>query len=324
LLGELKRLPIQPNVVSYSAAISACEKAGRADDALALLDELKVRAQRDPSMRPSVVTYSAAIAACAKAGRADDALELFDELKALARHDSSMRPNVVTYSAAIAACGKAGLVDRATTLLAELNDVAARDPSIRPDIVAYNAAIVACAKGGRPEQAHALLTDAQRLAVHGAPTRPNATTYSAVISAYAGSGRSEQARRLIDAAIADGVFTLHAGYDAAANALDFHEDHVCANPPKSDRPRGIASTLAVALLHYHAAAGNLDRRTTYIVGQHGDNAVKHAVLAELNRYWPAGYAVSARNPGVLVPSGIDFAGGIANSHLAREIVAHVS
>ena len=265
-----------------------------------------------------------AIAACAKSGRADEALALLDELKALAQHDASMRPNVVTYSAAIAACGKAGLVERALSLLAELNDAAARDPSIGTDIAAYNAAIVACAKGGHPEQAHQLLKEAQQLGKSGAPTRPNATTYSAVISAYASAGRIGASHRLIDEAIAHGVFAPGAGYNMSANTLDFHEDRVCANPPKSDRPRGVASTLAIALLSYHAVAGNLNRRTTYIVGQHGDNAVKHAVLAELNRDRPGSYVVSARNPGVLMPAPIDFASSTGNSQRSLGTAVHAS
>ena len=90
---------------------------------------------------------------------------------------------------------------------------------------------------------------------------------------------------------------------------------------KTDRPRGIASMLAVALLHYHAAAGNLNRHTTYIVGQHGDNAVKQAVLAELNRYRPGSYAVSSRNPGVLLPAPLGIAGGLPNSRHGSEITA---
>jgi len=326
LLEELERLAladssISVDLITYNSAIFACANGGRRDGALALLDKLRGLGERDSSMRPTVTTYNAAIGACEKAGRADDALALLNELKELARRDASMRPSVASYSAVIAASGKAGRVDQAMALLTELIDMAACDPSIRPDIAAFNAAIVACGKGGRPQQAHELLKTAKRLGTNGAPTRPNATSYSAVISAYASAGDSEQAHRLIDEAIANGVFAPHAGYDVSANALDFHEDRVCANPPKSERPRGIASTLAVALLRYHTAAGNLNRRTTFIVGQHGDNAVKHAVLAELNRYWPESYAVSARNPGVVAPVPAAFAGSIGISPHDAEIAA---
>ncbi|MFC3617266.1 hypothetical protein ACFOPS_02590 [Ralstonia solanacearum] len=38
--------------------------------ALVLLNELKAMGSDDPMMRPNVVTYSAAISACEKAGRA--------------------------------------------------------------------------------------------------------------------------------------------------------------------------------------------------------------------------------------------------------------
>ena len=309
LLSKLRRLgerdaSMRPTVTSYNAAIFACEKAGLADEALALLAEMK-----GLPIRPSIVSYSAVMSACEKSRRTDEALALFDEIKELAQHDSSMRPTVVTYSAAIAASGKAGLVDRALAFLTELNAIAAHDASLRPDIGVYNAAIMACAKAGRPEQAHELLKEARHFSANGMPTLPNATSYGAVISAYSSAGHAQRARELIGEAIAAGVFVPHAGYDKGADSLDFHEDHVCTNPSKSERPRGIASTLAVALLRYHLAAGNVNRRTTYIVGQHGDNAVKQAVLAELNRHWPEGYAVSIGNPGVLIPCATSTAEG---------------
>ena len=82
LLAEMKTRNIEPNVRTYSAAISACEKAGGADgmsEALALLAEMKTR-----NIEPNVITYSAVISACEKAGGADGmrkALELLAEMK---------------------------------------------------------------------------------------------------------------------------------------------------------------------------------------------------------------------------------------------------
>ncbi|MDB0542748.1 hypothetical protein LBW62_16325 [Ralstonia solanacearum] len=262
LLQAVKDAGICPNVVTYSAAISACEKAGRVDEALALLNELKAMGGDDPMMRPNVVTYSAAISACEKAGRADHALALLGELKVLAGRDPTMRPNVVTYSAAISACEKAGWADHALALLDELRAQAGCDEALRPNAITYSAAISACMKAEKTDRAWELIAEA----------------------------------------IQDGVVLADAGYDAQANSLDFHADHVFCAPPPSSRPVGVPAPVARALLGYHRARGHLTGATQYIVGQHGGDAVKRVVLEALNSARPRAYVVSPTNAGVLVPT----------------------
>ncbi|MHA6881870.1 hypothetical protein [Ralstonia pseudosolanacearum] len=265
LLVAVKDAGICPNVVTYSAAISACEKAGRMDEALVLLSELKAIGSNDPMMRPNVVTYSAAISACEKAGRADHAVALLSELKAFAAHDPDMRPNVVTYSAAISACGKAGWVDQALALLEELRTQGQSDPALRPNDVTYTAAISACM----------------------------------------GAGQAERARWLVALAIQDGVVLPDAGYDAQANTLDFHANRVFRDPAPSSRPVGVAGPVALALMRYHGHRGDLNGGTHYIVGQHGGDAIKSAVLETLNRVRPRAYVVSPTNAGMLIATAPD-------------------
>ncbi|MCL9843950.1 type III effector protein with ppr repeats [Ralstonia solanacearum] len=262
LLQAVKDAGICPNVVTYSAAISACEKAGRMDEALVLLNELKAMGSDDPMMRPNVVTYSAAISACEKAGRADHALVLLGELKVLAGHDPTMRPNVVTYSAAISACEKAGWADHALALLDELRVQAGCDEALRPNAITYSAAISACMKAEKADRAWELIAEA----------------------------------------IQDGVVLADAGYDAQANSLDFHANHVFCAPPPSSRPAGVPAPVARALLGYHRARGHLTGATQYIVGQHGGDAVKRVILDALNSARPRAYVVSPTNAGVLVPT----------------------
>ena len=48
-----------PNVITYSAAVSACEKGQTPQQALHLLQELQLR-----GLLANVITYSAAISAC--------------------------------------------------------------------------------------------------------------------------------------------------------------------------------------------------------------------------------------------------------------------
>ncbi|RIJ84932.1 hypothetical protein ACPEAN_18350 (plasmid) [Ralstonia solanacearum] len=269
LLQAVKDAGICPNVVTYSAAISACEKAGRVDEALVLLNELKAMGSDDPMMRPNVVTYSAAISACEKAGRADHALALLGELKVLAGRDPAMRPNVVTYSAAISACEKAGWADHALALLDELRAQAGCDEALRPNAITYSAAISACMKAEKTDRAWELIAEA----------------------------------------IQDGVVLADAGYDAQANSLDFHANHIFCAPPPSSRPAGVPAPVARALLGYHWAQGHLTGGTQYIVGQHGGDVVKRVVLEALNSARPRAYVVSPTNAGVLVATA-------PNSHLA--------
>ena len=62
---------LMPDVASYSAAISACEKGKHWEEALRLLQEMLHR-----SLTPDVVSHSAAISACEKGKRWEEALRL--------------------------------------------------------------------------------------------------------------------------------------------------------------------------------------------------------------------------------------------------------
>ena len=144
LLEEMKSSGIEPDVISYSAAISACEKGGQWERALELLEEMKSR-----GIEPNVISYNAAISACEKGGQWERALELLEEMKS-----RGIEPNVISYSAAISACEKGGQWERALELLEEM-----KSRGIEPDVISYNAAISACEKGGQWERALELLEE---------------------------------------------------------------------------------------------------------------------------------------------------------------------
>ena len=65
-----------PNVITYNAAISACEKGQRPQEALHLLQELQLR-----GLLPNVITYNAAISACEKGRMPQQALNLLQEMQ---------------------------------------------------------------------------------------------------------------------------------------------------------------------------------------------------------------------------------------------------
>ena len=71
LLEEMRHQGLLPDVITYSAAISACEKGKQADGALQLMQEM-----RHQGLLPDIITYSAAISASEKGKQADRALHL--------------------------------------------------------------------------------------------------------------------------------------------------------------------------------------------------------------------------------------------------------
>jgi pentatricopeptide repeat protein len=119
---------VAPNVISFSAAISACEKGGQWQRALALLDEMRAK-----GVAPDVISFSAAISACEKGGQWQRALALLEEMRA-----KGVAPDVIAFSAAISACAHANQPERAMRLWDELPLV--------PNAVCFNAILdaVAC------------------------------------------------------------------------------------------------------------------------------------------------------------------------------------
>ena len=58
-------------MITYSAAVSACEKGQKPQQALHLLQELQLR-----GLLPNVITYNAAVSACEKGHKPQQALHL--------------------------------------------------------------------------------------------------------------------------------------------------------------------------------------------------------------------------------------------------------
>ena len=85
LLQELWRSRLKPGVISYSTAISVCDKGEQWEQALGLLQEL-LRSW----LYPDVISYSAAISG---------ALGLLLELRR-----SRLKPNVISHIAFFSAC----------------------------------------------------------------------------------------------------------------------------------------------------------------------------------------------------------------------------
>ena len=63
-------------MITYNAAVSACEKGQQPQQALHLLQDMQLR-----GLVPNVITYSAAISACEKGQKPQQALHLLQELQ---------------------------------------------------------------------------------------------------------------------------------------------------------------------------------------------------------------------------------------------------
>ncbi|CAK9042224.1 unnamed protein product [Durusdinium trenchii] len=116
---------VQPDVISYSAAISACEKGGQWQQAFKLFEAI------------------AAISACEKGGQWQQAFKLFEAMPKV-----KVQPNMISYSAAISACEKGGQWQQAFKLFEAMPKV-----KVQPNMISYSAAISACEKGGQWQQA---------------------------------------------------------------------------------------------------------------------------------------------------------------------------
>ena len=67
---------LQPNAITYSVAISACEKGQKPHQVLHLLQEMQLR-----GLSPDVITYSAAISAQEWCRQPHQALQLLQEVQ---------------------------------------------------------------------------------------------------------------------------------------------------------------------------------------------------------------------------------------------------
>jgi pentatricopeptide repeat domain-containing protein 1 len=72
----MKTQGLQPDVISYNAAISACEKGLQWEKALHFLSEMRTQ-----GLQPDVISYNAAISACEKGLQWEKALQLLSEMK---------------------------------------------------------------------------------------------------------------------------------------------------------------------------------------------------------------------------------------------------
>ena len=141
------RCGIEPNVISYSSAISACEKEKQWGRTLNVLQEMT-----DRGIMPDVISYNSAISACEKGKQWEKAVALLQEMT-----DSGIMPDLISYSSAISACEKGKQWEKALDLLQEM-----MNRGFKPDAIIYNSTIEACSIPGKYLNALSLVRQARK------------------------------------------------------------------------------------------------------------------------------------------------------------------
>ncbi|CAK9062410.1 unnamed protein product [Durusdinium trenchii] len=125
ILDLMEEEMVWPNVISFNAAIAACEKAMQWHQALALLDDMPSR-----SLQPNSVTYNSAITACDKSQQWQTALHLLGTMPCR---------DVISYNAAISACSRSHQWTQSLQLLKSLEEE--EEEALEADEVSYGAAL---------------------------------------------------------------------------------------------------------------------------------------------------------------------------------------
>ncbi|CAE8643987.1 unnamed protein product, partial [Polarella glacialis] len=218
LLAEMQRLGPEPNAITVSAAISACQQGSSWAAALALLlgfARLAELRAADSALRPNEVqgpgpelwpvSFGAALGACSKAGLWRHALQLLADMAV-----ERLRPGLIAFSVAMRCCELQGEWQQALALLPRLSAAC-----VRPDVMLFGTAISACERGEHWAGALQLLEElrAHRL-------QSNVVVYSAAVSSCAKAGRADWSEVLLEEMHRESVAANAITYNAAITAAE--------------------------------------------------------------------------------------------------------
>ena len=152
---------VTPDVFCFTPAMAALRRAGRVEDALALLERM-----RETRVEPNSFTYSALISACSDAGRWEDALRLVREMRrpGASGLGAGIDPPPFVWATAVHACGDR--LEPALELLREMRaglvSGAPLDVTAPGAVTPFNALLGVCGAAGEWEMALDLLDKLRR------------------------------------------------------------------------------------------------------------------------------------------------------------------
>ena len=126
LLQDLEASSLEPDLVTYSSAISVFERQGHWEQVLGLLEELSVN-----KVETDRILWNSVVSACAKGSEWEHATGALETLL-----PASVRADIITYNAAINGLGKAGEWELAHLRLLEL-----KATMCQANLVTFNAVI---------------------------------------------------------------------------------------------------------------------------------------------------------------------------------------
>ena len=136
LLEAPRAAHLEPNVVSYSSAMTACERVSLWEMVLNLL----VEAEQLPE-KANAFSYSSAIVACGQVESGwQRALALWSQMISA----SQPSPNVVAFNATLTALERATCWQLACSLLEQFEDQTRSNLPLTPDALSYSAVATAC------------------------------------------------------------------------------------------------------------------------------------------------------------------------------------
>ncbi|KAM7255223.1 hypothetical protein ACFE04_020464 [Oxalis oulophora] len=113
LMGEMRRVGLSPNHISWSILIDICGASGNADGAIQILRNMCAAA-----IKPDVVAFTTAIKVCVESKKLRLAFSLFAEMKR-----QQIQPNMVTYNTLLRARSKYGSLREVQQCLAIYQDM---------------------------------------------------------------------------------------------------------------------------------------------------------------------------------------------------------
>jgi pentatricopeptide repeat protein len=116
---------LEPNVITYTAAIQSCEVTGDCGGALDLLDMM-----RSSGIAPNEITFCCLINVASRGLAADLAINILREMRNL-----GFPPNVLCYGSALTACAKVGLWEELENLLDELVEAGLAQESVLISVI---------------------------------------------------------------------------------------------------------------------------------------------------------------------------------------------
>ena len=134
LLEDMQQTEVALDIIVFSAAISACEKAGQWTTAFDLFHQMQRQI-----VQVDAISVSAVISACEKAAQWEAAIDFLHHSLTSLRLPS----NSVSFAAAISACEKAGEWTAACALLKSL-----QTSGVDMDAFPFSATISACSRAG--------------------------------------------------------------------------------------------------------------------------------------------------------------------------------